>query len=786
MAHRPNQRHQRPRDGQTTQTTPTTESRAPKRQGLLPELPVLAYNHMGSPNLIDWRRDMETYATQHYAELGHIFREGKYRDFTFPPVIPMPANQDLTEARWKKIQDKQIERLLSERQDMERDKVKLYGAMIGNVSHESLDALMRSPEWLKVDEDKDPLNLWTLIKSTHLVSNSSVGNEDIARADAREKYNTLRQRPGEPLSQFYERYKECIERFSSVRQKPPEDIDQAWDFIRKLDKAKYESLERKLRNDLVTGSQINMKTLADAYRIACTFVASTPERRISASTVFTTHQITQGAPRGQAQYTHQRNQSGRGRESSGRAFEGRGREPSCSLCDQRGHWTSDCPQLQEFKNKKREQVHTNRARFNDGVTEFTLTTMEKCFPIGGVDDPNIVLLDNEATRSVFRNAALLGELGPCAPVTFGGINASEDSTIQARQKGILPGFGPVLYSEEAAVNALSWSSLVDAGLQLGYNADEDYFFVTDVHGDTHKFRRFGNLYGKIFDTHKAYATVENNRKLYTQRQLHGADRARDLERKMGFLPIGGISPSIINCPVTLHDIQRASEIYGRSIPSIKGKDRRAHQHTDVQERLDMDIDTELTLHVDLMYIESIPFFVSVSVPLGLTLLTHLGFAIGSRAKKPILAALDSQIKGYKSQRFSVIGIVSDGEGAITSLQSEINAMGVHVNINAPGQHVSIVERKIQTIKDVQAQSYHLFHTSYPTHLSRTASHSLSIVSTCYLTKQVMLDFLQENYSSKGKLTTTPTYVLVSVIMHRCTTPTLSPTQCTRELRELLH
>ena len=343
-------------------------------------------------------------------------------------------------------------------------------------------------------------------------------------------------------------------------------------------------------------------------------------------------------------------------------------------------------------------MHTNRARFNDGVTEFTLTTMEKCFPIGGVDDPNIVLLDNEATRSVFRNAALLGELGPCAPVTFGGINASEDSTIQARQKGILPGFGPVLYSEEAAVNALSWSSLVDAGLQLGYNADEDYFFVTDVHGDTHKFRRFGNLYGKIFDTHKAYATVENNRKLYTQRQLHGADRARDLERKMGFLPIGGISPSIINCPVTLHDIQRASEIYGRSIPSIKGKDRRAHQHTDVQERLDMDIDTELTLHVDLMYIESIPFFVSVSVPLGLTLLTHLGFAIGSRAKKPILAALDSQIKGYKSQRFSVIGIVSDGEGAITSLQSEINAMGVHVNINAPGQHVSIVERKIQTIK----------------------------------------------------------------------------------------
>jgi len=58
-----------------------------------------------------------------------------------------------------------------------------------------------------------------------------------------------------------------------------------------------------------------------------------------------------------------------------------------------------------------------------------------------------------------------------------------------------------------------------------------------------------------------------------------------------------------------------------------------------------------------------------------------------------------QIAAYEAERFVVRTILSDLEGSISSIRAEINQCGIHVDSSGPGQHVPVVERKIQQVKE---------------------------------------------------------------------------------------
>ena len=52
--------------------------------------------------------------------------------------------------------------------------------------------------------------------------------------------------------------------------------------------------------------------------------------------------------------------------------------------------------------------------------------------------------------------------------------------------------------------------------------------------------------------------------------------------------------------------------------------------------------------------------------------------------------------------------MSDGEGAIGKLVTELNALGIEVDIGGTGGHVARVERKKQVVKErVRAHNHHL-------------------------------------------------------------------------------
>ena len=111
------------------------------------------------------------------------------------------------------------------------------------------------------------------------------------------------------------------------------------------------------------------------------------------------------------------------------------------------------------------------------------------------------------------------------------------------------------------------------------------------------------------------------------------------------------------------------------------------------------IGSKLVLFVDIMFVDKFPFLISVSQNLGLTMVSELGRMSGARAIASVREALSTQFSCYKSYDFTIQTLISDGEGAILALTAELQASGVEVNPAGPGQHVPVVERKIQEVKE---------------------------------------------------------------------------------------
>jgi hypothetical protein len=304
-------------------------------------------------------------------------------------------------------------------------------------------------------------------------------------------------------------------------------------------------------------------------------------------------------------------------------------------------------------------------------------------------------------------------------ITIGGINASAHTHIRVNHTGDFTLLGdrsdvPVYWSNKAGANALSWSQLRDSGnFDLGYNADEDYFYAVSTSGTTTKFTRYGKLYGKMFsaNAHYTYATVEENKRLYTRREIRDADSAREFQHNMGYQPTNTLTSMILagstkNIPVSAQDLRRADLIYGPAVPAIKGKTRRVQLERVVPEMIPREINKTVRLHADIMFVEGIPFLVTVDDSIGLTGITHLGYGKGARSTAIVCKALLQHVNVYRAHGFRPSEILTDGEGAVEAATDALSQNGVSVNVNAPEDKVNLVERKIGTIKGIARSVIH--------------------------------------------------------------------------------
>jgi hypothetical protein len=198
-------------------------------------------------------------------------------------------------------------------------------------------------------------------------------------------------------------------------------------------------------------------------------------------------------------------------------------------------------------------------------------------------------------------------------------------------------------------------------------------------------------------------TVDGNKKKYTNAVYKQATLARKLQNVIGrpsartFLNI--VDKNLLkDCPVIRADVLAAEDIFGPNLGSIKGKtvrqtgDRVRPEYEKVPEEI-MKQYQDVTLCVDLMFINKIPFLVTIS--------RHLKFgtieAVKSRRHKVLLPALKNVKRLYALRGFRVKHCHVDNE--FEPMRMDLLDAGMQLNVVSEAEHVPEIERQIRTIKE---------------------------------------------------------------------------------------
>ena len=204
-------------------------------------------------------------------------------------------------------------------------------------------------------------------------------------------------------------------------------------------------------------------------------------------------------------------------------------------------------------------------------------------------------------------------------------------------------------------------------------------------------------------------TVKANREKYTRRAYSGALKARRLQNIIMF-PGARQFESIIannhlpNADVTREDIKAADDIFGANIGSLNGKtvSRPGHPVSGTSTPVPRDIlqtHKRVTLSVDIMFVNSVPFLLTISRNIRFGTVETLP----NRQMGTIKQALQRVFKHYARRGFRVQTTCADPE--FQPLEGSLRE--TQFNFCAENEHVPDIERYVRTVKDRVRSGYNL-------------------------------------------------------------------------------
>jgi hypothetical protein len=193
--------------------------------------------------------------------------------------------------------------------------------------------------------------------------------------------------------------------------------------------------------------------------------------------------------------------------------------------------------------------------------------------------------------------------------------------------------------------------------------------------------------------------------LYSKQQVAHVDKARSLYASLGFPSQKDFmwilrSNQIIDFPVMVEYAMVAYKIWGPSVAALKRKMVRKRPEpvkTDIvsiPEEIH-ELHKEVTLMINIFFVNKILFFLTLSRVLYFTMVTHLP----DRSWDQIFKALKGIFYYYLQRVFQVTFITEDGEFA--SLEQFTNLlMGVPwLNLTSTNKHEPFIEHCIHVVKN---------------------------------------------------------------------------------------
>ena len=202
-------------------------------------------------------------------------------------------------------------------------------------------------------------------------------------------------------------------------------------------------------------------------------------------------------------------------------------------------------------------------------------------------------------------------------------------------------------------------------------------------------------------------TVAAQSNKYTKRQLKAALAARNLENII-IRPRGRKFTDICllhfkeECSITKEDFKTANDILGKNLGSLKGKTvhkKQKHVKTNILPVPPdiLKIHKEVTLGVDIMFVNKIPFLITISRNI------HFGTVeeLPNRKLQTVKEKLKNVINIYAHRGFNVSTILADGEF------EPMRPWFPLLNTCAENEHVPEIERFIRTIKNSTRSIYQM-------------------------------------------------------------------------------
>ena len=213
-------------------------------------------------------------------------------------------------------------------------------------------------------------------------------------------------------------------------------------------------------------------------------------------------------------------------------------------------------------------------------------------------------------------------------------------------------------------------------------------------------------------------TVADRAEGYSKRQVQDAKEAEQFRAVIGYPSTRDykamIKGSMLkNCPVLPEDVNRAEEIFGKNVPSLKGKTIRKkpdpvrHDIISVPPHI-LEKNNKVVLDIDVFFVNKIPFFHTLSQNLYFGTVQN----VPDSKSKTILSSLTLVIKLYASRGFRIR--VVNGDNAFEPLREGLSEMAITLNITAAKEHVPCIERRQRVIKErCQAIRHSLPFTTVP-------------------------------------------------------------------------